>query len=347
MEIQKRAVIILTPDGEFIHCKRQPGSYAVGQEISFNKQDQITMHFSFSPLLKSATLLVACFLCVFLFLYNKSENKALAYVSIDINPSLEATVTKNLHVTELKAYNDDGKRILKELKNWKNESFQDVVRIIITQSKKDGYLTGNNPVILTSVIKSEGTKELRKQLQKNMQDLKSEYSRKHVMVVCQESTMEMREAAKKQGFSTGAYMKKEQEKKLPPVLKEVPTPSFEQPDVQEKKKDEEVNPSKPISPPVQKENPKQSVPSNHPAPKPQLEKNDDYPKDNNGKGNGGNHNSNENNGNRSNHNDYNGHNNNGHNNNVHNNIGHNGHRGDDGDNDDEQGNREHRGWKKE
>ncbi|EEM04899.1 Membrane associated protein [Bacillus pseudomycoides] len=210
MDIKKHSVVVLTPDGEFITFKRKSHSYMIGEEISFNVQEQRVPRFSIPSFLKPASLLVACFLCVFLFFYNQPEEKAFAYVSIDINPSLEASVTKDLRVIDLRACNDDGKRILKEMKRWKNEPLQDVVRTIVKQSQEDGYLTKDKQVMLTAVTKD---KSLEPQLEKTMQGLKKEYETKHVTVVYQSSTMQVRENAKKAGVSTGVYIKQENEKK--------------------------------------------------------------------------------------------------------------------------------------
>ncbi|MDC2863749.1 anti-sigma factor domain-containing protein [Bacillus sp. BP-3] len=233
MDIKKRSIVVLTPDGEFINCKKKLNSYVIGQEIEFQEQEKRQMSFSVPSILKPASLIFTCFLCVFLFLFNQPEKKALAYVSIDINPSLEASVTKDLHVTELRACNEDGKRILKEIKRWKNEPLQDVVRIIVKQSKEDGYLTSDKQVMLTSAVKE---KSLEPELQKTIQELKSEYDAKHVTVVYQESTMQMRENAQKAGVSTGIYLKQKNEKKssvspAPPQVQEEQPPKVDsQPD---------------------------------------------------------------------------------------------------------------------
>ncbi|WP_144561250.1 anti-sigma factor domain-containing protein [Bacillus mycoides] len=210
MDIKKHNVVVLTSGGEFITFKRKSHAYMIGEEISFNKQEQRVPHFSISSFLKPASLLVACFLCVFLFFYNQLEEKALAYVSIDINPSLEASVTKDLRVIDLRACNDDGKHILKEMKRWENEPLQDVIRTIVKQSQEDEYLTNDKQVMLTAVTRD---KSLEPQLEKAMQELKKEYETKHVTVVYQSSTMKVRENAKKAGVGTGVYIKQENEKK--------------------------------------------------------------------------------------------------------------------------------------
>ncbi|WP_324255340.1 anti-sigma factor domain-containing protein, partial [Bacillus mobilis] len=217
MDIKKQNVVVLTPNGEFITCKRKAHPYMIGEEISFNKQEQRVPRFSIPPFLKPTTVIVAGFLCVLLFFYNQPEEKVFAYVSVDINPSLEASVTEDLRVIDLRAFNDDGRRILKEMKGWENEHLQDVIRTIIKQSQEDKYLTNDKKVMLTAVAKD---KSLESQLEKALQELKKEYEIKHIIVEYQSSTMQIREDAKKAGVGTGVYIKQENEKKktlTPPV----------------------------------------------------------------------------------------------------------------------------------
>ncbi|PED56862.1 hypothetical protein CON50_02875 [Bacillus anthracis] len=209
MDIKKHSVVVLTPNGEFITCKRKGDSCMIGEEISFDEQEQKASRFSIPYFLKPASLLVACFLCALLFFYNQPEEKVFAYVSVDINPSLEVSVTKDLRVIDLQACNDDGRRILKEMKRWENEQLQEVIRTIIKQSQEDKYLTNDKQVMLTAVAKD---KSLRPQLEQVMQELKKEYEIKHITVEYQSSTMQVRENARKAGIGTGVYIKQENEK---------------------------------------------------------------------------------------------------------------------------------------
>ncbi|PQZ52684.1 hypothetical protein CQZ94_23635 [Bacillus sp. MYb209] len=239
MDIKKHSVVVLTPNGEFITFKRKVHSHMIGEEISFNEQEQRAPRFSIPSFLKPASLLVACFLCVLLFFYNQPEEKAFAYVSVDINPSLEVSVTKDFRVIDLRACNDDGRRILKEMKRWENKHLQDVIRTIIKQSQEDKYLTNDKQVMLTAVTKD---KSLEPQLEKAMQELKKEYEIKHVTVVYQSSTMQMRENAKKAGIGTGVYIKQENEKQ------KTLTPSA--PPSNQEERDEEIHSQPKSSPDV-------------------------------------------------------------------------------------------------
>ncbi|MES9704464.1 anti-sigma factor domain-containing protein [Bacillus toyonensis] len=209
MDIKKHSVVVLTPNGEFITCKRKGDSCMIGEEISFDEQEQKASHFSIPSFLKPASILVACFLFAVLFFYNQPEEKVFAYVSVDINPSLEVSVTKDFRVIDLQACNDDGRRILKELKQWENKQLQEVIRTIIKQSQEDKYLTNDKQVMLTAVAKDKALEPL---LEKAMKELKKEYELKHITVEYQSSTMQVRENARKAGIGTGVYIKKENEK---------------------------------------------------------------------------------------------------------------------------------------
>ncbi|PEZ55745.1 hypothetical protein COD81_07670 [Bacillus cereus] len=228
MDIKKHSVVVLTPNGEFITCKRKGDSCIIGEEISFDEQEQKASYFSIPSFLKPASILVACFLFAVLFFYNQPEEKVFAYVSVDINPSLEVSVTKDFRVIDLQACNDDGRRILKELKQWENKQLQEVIRTIIKQSQEDKYLTNDKQVMLTAVAKDKALEPL---LEKAMKELKKEYELKHITVEYQSSTMQIRENARKAGIGTGVYIKQENEKNkslTPPVTPSNPVENEEE-----------------------------------------------------------------------------------------------------------------------
>ncbi|WP_240519152.1 anti-sigma factor domain-containing protein, partial [Bacillus wiedmannii] len=280
MDIKKHSVVVLTPNGEFITCNRKGDSCMIGEEISFEEQEQKASRFSIPYFLKPASLLVACFLCVLLFFYNQPEEKVFAYVSVDINPSLEVSVTKDLRVIDLQACNGDGRRILKELKQWENKQLQDVIRTIIKQSQEDKYLTNDKQVMLTAVAKD---KSLEPKLEKAMKELKKEYELKHITVEYQSSTMQMREGAKKAGVGTGVYIKQENEKQ------KSLTPSAP-PSNQEQQKS--FSDTSPDAPPVKEESNEkkeyvEQKQSKEQQPK-QIKENNEKQQGNNGRGSQGN-----------------------------------------------------------
>ncbi|UOY93919.1 anti-sigma factor domain-containing protein [Ectobacillus sp. JY-23] len=199
MEMKRSTVVVLTPSGEFVTCKRER-TYAIGQEVSIRP----IQYWNFS-VIKPA---VAILCCVFLMmLYSNRPDRVLAYVAVDINPSLEVGVTDQLRVVELYAYNKDGERVIQHLSDWKHRSLQDVIKNIVAESREEGYLKGQN-ITFTAVTKE---KEMSKRLNENLKDLKATYEEQNVHVVYQQSTLEQRATAKKQGISTGKYLQKQNE----------------------------------------------------------------------------------------------------------------------------------------
>ncbi len=230
LEVQNRNITVLTPTGEYIKCKKKNSFYAVGEEITFSDSEIVAGTFNMPSFLRPqhiATLAACVIAWLVLIIYTGNTEKVMAYVAIDINPSLEAAVDEELHVIGLKAYNEDGKRILKELKDWKNSPLEQVVKTVIDQSKKAGYLNGTNDVTLTSVVElgKEETK-LQQALDKKFKDIKEEYQKQNIAVALQKSTIKERETAKKAGKTTGKYKEeqKRQEEKIKPVPQEKSKP---------------------------------------------------------------------------------------------------------------------------
>ncbi|MFD3447823.1 anti-sigma factor domain-containing protein [Microbacteriaceae bacterium 4G12] len=215
-KIERRGVIILTPNGEFVACKKKLRDYVVGQEIVFSEEERQTQRASrlSFPFVKPVILTISCLLCAFLFFYYQKEQRALAYVAVDINPSVEASVDNHLRVINLEAYNADGKRIVKELKGWKGEALSKVIQDIVSQSQKDGYLTKDKKVTLTSIMTADSKKDFETQLKEVLVDMQAQYESKNIPTIYQEGTLDDRNHAQKSGLSTGNYIKKEREEQM-------------------------------------------------------------------------------------------------------------------------------------
>lgn len=209
LEIQKKKVLPLTHDGRFVKYVNKQRNYAIGQEIAFTEEELLPNRkrlFTF-PFLKPISMLVCSFLMVFLFFYNGQQEKVMAYILIDINPSVEASVDSKLRVLHIDGYNEEGKQIIKDLKNWKKQPLSDVMGQIINRCRIDGYLTKETQIILTAIV-ANNERTFQQQLEAALQAEKTKYAREHLSVVEQEGTIQMRENAKKSGMSTGALYEK-------------------------------------------------------------------------------------------------------------------------------------------
>jgi len=216
MEVQKQSVLVLTSEGEFVKCRKQHREYEIGEEILFPQAERMEQRtkllFFFSPKRFAVAASSVFALCLFLFFNSPAEEKAMAYVAVDINPSLEITVDSKLHVMKLEAYNEDGRRVLSKLKRWEDEPLSTVIRAIVRQSQQDGYLKSDKQVTITSVTADGAEKQIEKRINDAIITVQKAYEKEAVTVVRQKSTLQVRESAKRAGVSTGIYMKQEKER---------------------------------------------------------------------------------------------------------------------------------------
>ena len=70
MEINRRFLTVLTPDGEFLHVRRQDQLYQVGQEINFSTKELEKKRVPFSMPIKVA--LTACAFVFSFYIYYPS-----------------------------------------------------------------------------------------------------------------------------------------------------------------------------------------------------------------------------------------------------------------------------------
>ncbi|EKQ53288.1 MULTISPECIES: hypothetical protein [unclassified Clostridium] len=77
--------------------------------------------------------------------YAHAKTTPVAYVSMDINPSIELGVNTFNEVVSAEAYNEDGKKVL-EGTNLVNIKVKDAVDIVISNAVSDGYLKDDDTI---------------------------------------------------------------------------------------------------------------------------------------------------------------------------------------------------------
>lgn len=211
MEINERFLTLLTPEGEFLRARKQDRAYAIGQEIAFFpielKNGNLSRPLSIFRLSRGKGLVAAAFammLAIVSFLPFLQNDQVYAYMSIDVNPSIELGVNQEYQVVELIPYNEEGKLIIQNIKNWKKNSIHEVADKILFQIKKQGYFKENNEVVIAAVY-TEQNKETDERIQKELADLKQAAQKEQLEVTLLEATEEEREAAIEKGLSAGVY----------------------------------------------------------------------------------------------------------------------------------------------
>ncbi|MDZ5470510.1 anti-sigma factor domain-containing protein [Bacillus sp. 31A1R] len=229
LEVDERFLTLLTPEGEFLKARKQNYHYEIGQEIDFfplpveekRKQSFFSILNSFRG--KSIVAAALAFVLVFVsFLSFNNNDEVYAYVSMDINPSLELGVNEKLQVIDLIPYNEDGKSIITEIDNWKKKDLEVVSEKILLQLKEKGYLQKHKEIVIGTVHTGKVKEKAEKKLAKTVDDIKAGASKEQAVVKTIEASKKDREQAKENGLTAGKFVEaKQKAKKKPSII--IPT----------------------------------------------------------------------------------------------------------------------------
>ncbi|TXC91555.1 anti-sigma factor domain-containing protein [Metabacillus litoralis] len=222
-------ITLLTPEGQFLKANNEKGMYEIGEEITFfplvDKLEEAATRES--KLLKNRVLsalslkrtrvgalsFLAIMVFIFSFLPGLNQNKAYAYMSIDINPSFEVKIDQKLKVLSLDPINEEAEKLMIELPNWEGKSFVEVVNTIVTQSKSEGYVYPGKEILIATVVNQED-KKIEEKLTDNIEQIRHSMEDDEMIVKTIETDSETREKAKKQGISTGKYLELTNDKEV-------------------------------------------------------------------------------------------------------------------------------------
>jgi len=230
LSVNKRFVTLLTPEGEFLKTKRQEREYEVGEEITFSPAKQkFTLAFSniHSSFKKTAVLSIAStFLILFSILPSYFSGPVSAYMTIDVNPSIELELDDDLEVLKLTGLNEDGKLVIGQLKDWKGKDIKAVTNRIVETTKQLGYLKGNKQIVVSTTL-MEKNKELDKNLKAEIKEISEQDSVSKTKMKVIQATKSDRKHAREQGISTGKYLEKKlnEDKDKIKVNKREPAPA--------------------------------------------------------------------------------------------------------------------------
>ncbi|MBT2683633.1 anti-sigma factor domain-containing protein [Bacillus sp. ISL-37] len=277
LEINDLYLTLLTPEGEFLRARKLQQDYQVGEEIHFFPETLTVkkkrFNLSFLNSFKTRSIAVAAvFMLAMTALVPVYQNgQVYAYMSIDVNPSIELAVNDDLKVLRMTGYNSEGEEIIGEIKGWKKKDAAVVAEMIIEEIEDEGFLKENKDVVIATVHNKKAKESVDRALEKKITEIKKTTQDENLNFKVMEATIEDREKAQKQGVTTGVYKEKqkdalkpagkpdEKEKAKPEPEKKnsapsvVPQPEKKEPPGQEKKKDPQVpkeNPNK-VEPPAQ------------------------------------------------------------------------------------------------
>ena len=147
VEVRGKLAAALSDDGCITKIKNN--NYVIGQVIEVKKT--ISKKKSIMPKIAVAAACVIMLGGVGAYAYMTPS----AYVSLDVNPSIEYSLNMFDRVLSAKAVNDDGAEILKQvdLKNMSNKTIDEAIKMTVEEISKEGYFDGETEggiVITTS-----------------------------------------------------------------------------------------------------------------------------------------------------------------------------------------------------
>jgi hypothetical protein len=219
LEVHEEHITILTPEGEFLKSRKQKGQVDLGEEIVFfpihraEKERKGKLSSIFRA--KWAVISVLTAIILAFSLYPKyASNQVYAYVSVDINPSVELGVNKDMKVISIEAYNEEGKDIIKQLVEWENKDLTKVSSQMFDIFREKGYLTENSEVLIASVLTHEKNEGWNSLMQSKIMSISEKIQQDKVSITTLETTTQERSDAIKEGLSPGKYIQKEQKTDL-------------------------------------------------------------------------------------------------------------------------------------
>jgi hypothetical protein len=206
IEINNRKATLLMKDGTFVTVRVPAGKNpSVGREYQASYFSENRKRSLF--VLPSVAAILAVVLLSGL-IPTGTQSAAAAYVSFDINPSLEVGVNEEMQVIQIDAFNDEAKKIIKKynLNVDRNFSFENFADQLITAYEKEGYMKNEHSMLITTISSEEGNDKTEAALDKAVNSIVKKTVVKYpVAITVSESDSDTREKAKQLGVSPGKY----------------------------------------------------------------------------------------------------------------------------------------------
>lgn len=228
LSVDKHFLTLLTPEGEFHRSKKEEEVYEIGKEIYFSpydvKRSKSSLRFYTRSALISAMVSI---LLILSFLPSYFNEKVFAYVTIDINPSIELSLNENLRVVDLYGINKEGLIVIEKIKDWEDTDVTLITDRIVKATKDSGYAENEQQILVTATL-LEDNKVLTNKLDKKLEKIAKQKVVPEADVKIMKATVKERSKAKEQGISTGTYIeniRKKEQKKEKDIEVEKSTPS--------------------------------------------------------------------------------------------------------------------------
>ncbi|WP_273832271.1 anti-sigma factor domain-containing protein [Guptibacillus sedimenti] len=213
MDIRGRKAVVLTPDGEFstINLKRNH-ALTIGSEIKLAPKPLNKKKGYFTPSMPTLAGMAAILLLVVIVtgvIPVRQNDVVAAYVSFDINPSIEVGVNSDLEVIQYQAWNSDGEGLKLE-RDTMNMPLSEFGGLLVSKLDNEGYLEEDRELlIVASNVKAKESKGISGDLEAVIQGIEKNNALVNQAVAITtilDADYSMREKAIEHGISQGKYM---------------------------------------------------------------------------------------------------------------------------------------------
>jgi hypothetical protein len=140
MDREKRHIVVMTHDGDFQRVRISGRMPEIGEEVRLPAAKRL---YPKLPLARWVAVAAAILLCLttgpVLNMVNQPPEYAVAQVSMDINPSVQFTVSNRNKVMDVFAYNDDGEKVLESVRV-KGMKIDKVISVVTEKAIELGFL---------------------------------------------------------------------------------------------------------------------------------------------------------------------------------------------------------------
>jgi hypothetical protein len=212
MEINESNIIVMTSSGRFDKLPKKGRTCEVGEEIVYAEAP--SKRSKFPPLGIASGLVAAIVLCFVLITGLRgttADAQVVAYVSIDINPSVELGIDSQEIVRDLRGLNTDGIQLIVSL-DYQGKKLETVLSAILDKAEQGSLAKGEGDIVISSTIvqPQEGLSDeaiadkLRQQVAKHIAEAHPNQVNNYE-VTAFAAPLEIWEEAKVSGVSAGKY----------------------------------------------------------------------------------------------------------------------------------------------
>lgn len=211
MEITEKNIIVMRKDGRFQRLARKKRSCEIGDEITYADEG---INWRSPSVAGRSAIVAAVIFCLVLFASFQGKlgsQEVVAYISIDINPSVEIGIDIRERVLELRGLNEDGVELIQAV-DYKEKPLETVTAGILNRAEQTAFSKGEAEIVIASTVIQPDSKVVDTQIAEKLRLQVKEYIQtshptqvESYQVASFVAPQEVREAASQNGVSMGKY----------------------------------------------------------------------------------------------------------------------------------------------